>query len=380
MVTGPRAEAFLPRNIVLCCDGTKNEFGVANTNVIKLYSVLDHADPQQTSYYHPGLGSMGSPYALTAFERVWTKAFGLAFGYGLSEHLADLYAVLMSRYQPDDQLYVFGFSRGAYTARALCAMLHVFGLIRCQDTVLVPYSIRLMKAYSRGQNARVAERFRETFSSLPVNPRFVGVWDTVSSVGAVYTPLKLPYTAFNPDIVTGRHAVSIDERRAFFRQNLWSVAPHQDIQQVWFPGVHCDVGGGYAEPESGLSKIALEWMICEAAKAGLRVVPSQVDLILGRSPYSPYAKPDPTAKLHDSLGPLWWPAEIIPRFPYNHASGKRSFEIPLGRRRFIPQGSWVHESVYQRWDSHIGYHPRNLYPEHEKYRLVRTDCSRAAGA
>ena len=89
--------------------------------------------------------------------------------------------------------------------------------------------------------------------------------------------MKLPYSANNPDIAIGRHAVSIDERRAFFRTNLWRPDPPsadsgpKDLKQVWFPGVHCDVGGGYPEAESGLSKFALEWMVREAALVGLLI-------------------------------------------------------------------------------------------------------------
>jgi len=251
-------------NIVICCDGTNNEFGDDNTNVVKLYSVLDHNTPRQISYYHPGLGSMGSPAALTTFSRLWTKAWGLAFGYGLSQHMMDLYSWVMDRYQPDDRVYIFGFSRGAYTARALSGMFHALGLIRCQDAALIPYGIRLLKAFGKGDNERIAAKFQETFSSIHVTQEFIGVWDTVSSVGAVYTPVHFPFTAFNPSIRKARHAVAIDERRAFYRQNLFSPAPGQDIQQVWFAGAHSDVGGGYPEAQSGLSKIALEWMIREA--------------------------------------------------------------------------------------------------------------------
>ena len=122
----------------------------------------------------------------------------------------------------------------------------------------------------------LANQFKATFSRI-CKPHFVGVWDTVSSVGWFANPLSLPYTSNNPDILIGRHAVAIDEHRAFFRTNLWHhVAPPaeggpHDMKEVWFPGVHCDVGGGYAEKESGLSKIALQWMIAEAQKAGLLV-------------------------------------------------------------------------------------------------------------
>ena len=105
-------------------------------------------------------------------------------------------------------------------------------------------------------------------------PWFVGVWDTVSSVGWLENPLKLPYVTNNPDIQIGRHAIAIDERRAFFRNHLWrkadppKAAGPVDLKQVWFPGCHSDVGGGHPEAESGLAKLTLEWMIAEAKPAG----------------------------------------------------------------------------------------------------------------
>ena len=127
----------------------------------------------------------------------------------------------------------------------------------------------------------------------------------MSSIGWYENPLQLPFTGDNPDIEIGRHAIAIDERRAFFRTNLWipkGPPPHsgpRDLKQVWFPGVHCDVGGGYPEPESGLSKIALRWMLKEAITAGLLVIPGRMDLVLGRS--GAYAVPDAHAEMHDSL-------------------------------------------------------------------------------
>jgi len=121
----------------------------------------------------------------------------------------------------------------------------------------------------------LASEFRSTYGKAACAPHFIGVWDTVSSVGWIDNPLHLPYSADNGDIQIGRHAVAIDERRAFFRNNLWRPRPPdggpKDLKQVWFPGVHCDIGGGYPEAESGLSKIALEWMFREAVAAGLPV-------------------------------------------------------------------------------------------------------------
>lgn len=348
----------MPKNIVICCDGTKNEYGYQNTSVVKLYSILEADTARQVVYYHPGLGTMGDPSALTAPAKWWTRILGLAFGYGLSRHIADLYGFLMEQYQPEDRIFVFGFSRGAYTARALCSMLRMFGLIREHDDILIPYAVRMLKK-CKDDTFTVAEGFKRTFSR-EVKPYFVGVWDTVSSVGALHNPVKLPFSARNPDIVIGRHAVAIDERRAFYRQNLWFPLPGQNIKQVWFAGAHCDVGGGYPEPDSGLSKIALEWMVAEARAAGLLVNQHELDRILGRSGTG-FARPDPAATLHNSLKCWWW-AELIPRryTSLRSAERKKKWKIPLGRRRFIADGSLIHESVFQRMKAVPRYNPPNL--------------------
>jgi uncharacterized protein (DUF2235 family) len=367
----------MPKKIVLCCDGTNNEFGDSNTNVVKLYGALRHDTPQQIACYHPGLGSMGAPSALTPLAKEWTKFFGFTFGYGLSQHLIDLYVYLMRNYEPGDHLYIFGFSRGAYTARAICSMLHVFGLIRAGQTVLIPYAIRLLKKYGVGDNRGIADRFRQMFSSQYVKPHFVGVWDTVSSVGALHNPLTLPFSAYNPDINIGRHAISIDERRAFFRTNLWTpdAKSAENIKQVWFAGVHSDVGGGFPEPDSGLSKIALEWMLSEAHKAGLLLDPAKVDYILGRTNAPGIAKPDPTAAMHHS--PRWWMfMEVIPRRRWDPATRAYHWKVPLGKPRFIKDDALIHQSVFDRMAADSKYRPVNV----PKGSVERTDWGLSAAA
>jgi uncharacterized protein (DUF2235 family) len=188
-----------------------------------------------------------------------------------------------------------------------------------------------------------AQAFRATMAT-DCTPWFVGVWDTVSSVGWIDNPLKLPYITNNPDIQIGRHVIAIDERRAFFRSHLWR--PPKDLQldqglkdlmQVWFPGVHCDVGGGYVERESGLSKLALEWMLNEATKFGLLVDHGKVEEMLGRIPGSPYAAPDADAAVHESLNGAWAIAEFVLKKHYNWAAGRDERRMNLFRRRTIPE-------------------------------------------
>src|ERR1700687_614364 len=346
----------MPKNIVICCDGTGNEFGAHNSNVVKLYQALVR-DETQGTYYHPGVGTMGARSALTGIGRWWTKVIGLAFGYGASENVADAYQFLMRNFKPGDQVYVFGFSRGAYTARVLCWLLHMVGLLREDNEGLTPYANLLLKKKPlTDDDFVIAAKFKKTFSR-DCRPHFVGVWDTVSSMGWIYNAVNFPFTraSSNPDLNIVRHAISIDERRAFFRQNLFGPPsprnPAQDVEEVWFAGVHSDVGGGYPEPESQLAKLALRWMLCEAQRAGLRVDQRRQAEILGGKP--PYVAPDPLGMMHESLPGFWWNlAEVWPKLVHTKdAQGnwnkRRSIYFNLGRRRTIEPNPKVHQSVAQ---------------------------------
>jgi len=309
--------------------------------------------------------------AVTMTGRKVTKLLGLAIGYGLETDIRDAYVFLMNHYQEGDRVFLLGFSRGAYTVRAVAALLHMYGLIRAGNEPLVPYAIRMMMAITKLRERKsapeevnayfeLARQFKQHFCIEGCCPHFVGVWDTVSSVGWIENPLRLPYAANNPDIAIGRHAIAIDERRAFFRTNLWRPSPPtggpKDVKQVWFPGVHSDVGGGYPEAESGLSKIALEWMLRESKDAGLLVEPARVDVILGRSGGG-YVLPDAKADMHESLTPAWWAAEFIPKRHYDWKRKEEERRMNRFRRRTIPPGSLVHQSAYERGDAY-----RSLLP------------------
>jgi uncharacterized protein (DUF2235 family) len=351
------------KNIVLCCDGTANEFKINRTNVVKLYYALQQT-PNQVTYYHPGVGTMEAVGALTSFSRKFTKLLGLAVGYGLEADIRDAYVFLMNNFEEGDRIFLFGFSRGAYTVRALAALIFMYGLIPRGNEPLVPYAIRMLLAIQKEQPRDVfdlARDFAKTFSPRPCPVHFVGVWDTVSSVGWIANPLALPYTASNPDIAVGRHAVAIDERRAFFRQNLWHpAAPSpvhlsgggpKDLKQVWFAGVHCDVGGGYPEVESGLAKTALKWMLAEAYANGILLDKCRTDDVLGVTPG--FAAPDADAKMHKSLTIGWWLGEFVPKKHFDAKTGKTGLRLNLFRRRSVPNGALIHDSVKDR----AGYAP-----------------------
>jgi uncharacterized protein (DUF2235 family) len=351
------------KNIVICCDGTGDEFGRSNSNVVKLYQTII-CDSGQVAYYHPGLGTMGARNALTRVGKWWTTAIGLAFGYGISDNVADAYQFLMRTFQPGDRVYLFGFSRGAYTARALAGMLRLLGLLTAGNEALIPYAIRMAKA--RHIDFAVAGAFKKTFSR-ECKPHFIGVWDTVSSVGWIYNAVRFAFTRAtkNPDLNIVRHAVAIDERRVFFRQNLFGDPnhPEQDVEEVWFAGVHRDVGGGYPEEESQLAQIALRWMLIEAERAGLRADQQRKAEILGGKP--PRVAPDPnTPNQHQSLRGWWYLAEVLPRFIEREDSPKhwsKHLTLNLGRHRPIAEGALVHESVEQRLKAgSLRYRPPNL--------------------
>lgn len=383
-MTGNEVADSAPRNLVVCCDGTNNEFGENNTNVIRLLSAAVRHPDRQLLFYDPGVGTFPAPGALTPLAKRVTRLLGSAAGYGLTRNVGLCYDFLMQHYRPGDRIFLFGFSRGAYTARVLAALLHVCGLLRTRNANLATYAMQMfcaeaVRAKKRNDDAEarsgkwqplrlpVCEHFREVFSTTPP-VHFLGVWDTVSSVGSIYNPFKLPYTRWNPSVRTVRHAISIDERRKFFRTNLWSRSVQAtDVRQVWFAGVHADVGGGYPEPQAGLSKIALAWLLDEAAEAGLAIdARRRTELLPASGTDAGEAAADPLAPMHDELRkPLWKLAQWIPRrywrrHPGTHRFVERWRLSPRALPRFIDDGAMVHSSVFERIAGDPGYRPPNL--------------------
>jgi hypothetical protein len=298
---------------------------------------------------------MGSPNAQGPFAKRWSQLKGLAFGAGLLDNVGDAYRYLMNTYQEGDRIFLFGFSRGSYTARAVGSLLHVYGLLEPGNEQLIPYILRLyadMTKGPQGQDATFAaeEAFKYAFSR-EVEVHFCGVWDTVSSYGWINDPIELRFNGQNPIIRTGRHAVSIHERRCCYQDNLWGPSlpaaegyVGQDIRQVWFCGVHSDIGGSYPEQDAGLSKISFEWLLAEAVKQGLLVDDKRVRIVLGQQAppafLPPYVPPDPHGVLHDALQGFWWVLEYFPR------KKKGRWGLPRGKWvREIPENSLIHETV-----------------------------------
>ena len=173
----------------------------------------------------------------------------------------------------------------------------------------------------------------------------------------MWDPAKFPYTARNPSVTVIRHAVALDERRWFFRQNLMEkAADRQDLLELWFPGVHADVGGGYPEREGGLWRLALEWMLDEAAKHGLLINAERRQRVLHRSEASEEPWTDPA---HESLTWKWWPAEFFPKLRRVPGSKWRWPRLGLGRHRTVPASALLHRTTLLRIRE-ADYAPTNL--------------------
>lgn len=351
------------RNIVLCLDGTSDQYAAVNTNVVKLYAMLDRARNDQLSYYQPGIGTFPPPGVWGRFKRWFVTRLDLAIAWLLPEHVTDAYRFLMRYYQEGDSIFIFGFSRGAYTARAVAAMLYKVGLLTQGNEELIPFAWDIFK---REHDPALYRGFQKTFCR-PVRVHFLGLWDTVSSVGWAWDPQHLQFTANNPGVDIVRHAVSLDERRAYFVQNLWGTQPPTDIDQVWFPGVHCDVGGGYPENQSGLSATTLEWMADKAEAAGLILDPQMKAIVLPQQSTPSYVAPYAGDPAHESLSGLWWVVEFLPkRYKDPAANFATRWMIHAGRSRYVAAKAKIHISVFERMKLVASYKPRNLPNDYQQ--------------
>ncbi|WP_456382196.1 DUF2235 domain-containing protein [Hydrogenimonas sp.] len=318
------------RNLVVCADGTWNtpdqkEHDIpVPTNVVRLFNALEEGE-KQLRYYHPGVGSDGT---------WWEKIAGGTVGAGLDKNIKSAYRWLCEHYGKGDRIYLFGFSRGAYTVRSLAGFIGKCGLLDLSglddEELWRRIDAAFEKGYRKGKSlkkwAEDADRWRfhplskitcngkngaEEIEAIPIH--FIGVWDTVGALGipnnfAILNLLdhvgKYAFhdTRLGKNVVHARHAVALDERRASFSPTLWSgVGKREHVKQLWFPGVHANVGGGY--PDTGLSDIALKWMIDEAAEAQLIFKPRMIDQIA----------PNPRGILYDSLKGIFKHLRATPR-------------------------------------------------------------------
>jgi uncharacterized protein (DUF2235 family) len=269
------------KRIVLCFDGTSNQIGAGNlTNVAKLFEMLDKNNPaSQLAYYDPGVGTLAPAH--TSLPSTLVLLFEQAFGIGLKHNVSQSYRYLMQHWRPGDAVYIFGFSRGAYTARALAGMLLRPGLLRPGSENLLPYAVekyainryftqdeydnwaQFARAFCwRTENEPLFDTVKQNSPNqvwhyaIPV--AYLGLWDTVKAAGFLrFGNLRWPYTRALPNVARIRHAVSIDEQRRPYREYLVERHP-LGLEERWFAGVHADVGGTF--PDHRLATIALKWV------------------------------------------------------------------------------------------------------------------------
>jgi uncharacterized protein (DUF2235 family) len=377
---GAPQEADVPKKIVLLSDGTGNSSAkLFKTNVWRVYQALDLQDAEVRAIYDDGVGTDHfAPIAL----------LGGAVGFGLAQNIRDLYGFLCRNYQAGDEIYAFGFSRGAFTIRALVGMITSVGLVQASSeeelTQRVAQAYREHRKNFKTNWVQWYEQLRaaampsfERSKPKPLGPvpelRFLGLWDTVAAYGLPIDELQrgidryfrahsFPDRELSPRVMCARHALALDDERRTFHPMLWSEQGERDperIQQVWFAGVHSDVGGGY--PKEALSYVPLVWIMREAERAGLRFKAGAI------SDFA--AQADAHGELHDSRSGFAAYYRYAPRrvMTLSHDDFEK---VQIARPK-------IHESVFARiQDGRVAYSPLGIPAE---YDIVRADGTLAAG-
>ena len=260
------------KNIVVFSDGTGQKGGVgSNTNVYKLFNMVENRTDNQIAFYDPGLGTD------------WRKISGSIAGRGFSKNILDCYTFIFKNFKADDKIFLFGFSRGAATVRSLSYFIHLFGVLPKSRADLIKKAFKIYKIRDDAEREQKAKAFIDKHHTMWIRIHFLGVWDTVAALGL---PIKwvsyildrfIPHKFHSYELCEGvefaRHALSIDDERETFHPVLWNDKNDNQrkdrMKQVWFCGVHSDVGGGYEEED--LSNLSLSWMITEATDKGLKI-------------------------------------------------------------------------------------------------------------
>lgn len=336
------------KKIAIFCDGTWNtpdeakDGKLCQTNVVKLANVLSTYSRDgkvQLLYYDTGIGSAGS---------INKRIFDGATGSGISEKILQAYKFLINNYEPGDELYFFGFSRGAFTVRSLSGLIRNSGILKKDNLSLVHKAYSLYHSRKPLHNPHEVESvlFRKTFSVEETTIiHFIGVWDTVGALGNplyLHSLLSRKNEFHDTDLSTriryAFHALAIDEKRKNFEATLWHQqgnSGNQVLEQVWFAGVHSDVGGGFPESESGLSDISLQWMLDKAESCGL----SFEKILL---------KPDPMTLIHESYKGF---------YKLQHKLYRPIGTVIPGRGK---TNEYIHPSVIEKYRKDSTYKPPNL--------------------
>ena len=334
------------KRLVICCDGTWNEPNdkVQNntadetepTNVLKVVRGIAPVDGHgipQVVYYHAGVGTLGFV----------DRFLGGVLGWGISKNIQETYRFIANNYHPGDELFLFGFSRGAYTVRSLAGFIGTVGLLKNEYLRHVPtaYAYYRLRPEKRERSIQ-QERLNNLESRTGIPIKFIGVWDTVGALGAP-TPILGSLTSWTlgfhdtrlgKDVQNAYQALAVDECRRPFQPDLWEGNPksNQTIEQMWFPGVHANVGGGYRD--TVLSDIALKWMTDRAASHGLKFTSRIENLKPGVAN---------TGKLEDSFSLVYQALRFLGVPRYTREIGPRQFGVI--RRKGVVPGEQVHFSA-----------------------------------
>lgn len=342
------------KRIVVCSDGTwntadgKSEGAFRPSNVVKMSHTVAPQAPDGTTqivFYDEGLGTHWGIDRLT----------GGAFGKGISKNIADAYRFLVNNYTEGDEIFLFGFSRGAYTVRSTAGLIRKCGLLRKEEASRFQEAYRIYRKRDSTPDTAEAQEFRGNYSRH-VRIKFMGVWDTVGALGIPVGGLRsltrhrhqFHNVELSRQVDYAYQALAIDEKRHPFRPTLWKTgeAPGQTVEQVWFAGCHSDVGGG--PPDTSLSDKTLSWMLNKSQQCGLALSAAALDRIDLRR----------IGELQESKRGLY-------RFTAAHYR-------EIGREDPLTES--VHMSVAERWRLRQDYRPRNL----EEYWNRRPEAAPAA--
>jgi uncharacterized protein (DUF2235 family) len=336
----------MSKNIVVLSDGTGQEGGEGrNTNIYKIFNMVEDRTKRQITFYDRGLGTG------------WRKFSGNVAGAGISKNIKECYQFIFENFEADDQVYLFGFSRGAATVRSLSGFIHEFGVIPKSRPELIDKAWKIYKTGDEEKRKIKTELFLGEHHNMWLRIKFLGVFDTVAALGVPNKTIsrimdKIPsmrHKFHNLDlsasVENAYQALAIDDERKTFHPLIWNETKetYQTMKQVWFAGVHTDIGGGYKETE--LSDISLQWMLNKAVSKGLHIYPKHTEQL----------NPDVTGKMHDPFegikGNIW-------------RRERRSWDVKM---QSVPT---VHESVLIRRDfgknqEGPAYEPWILDIEHE---------------
>lgn len=323
----------MPKRLIILFDGTWNS-PEDQTNVWRMKEMLADTGPEgigQDCFYDAGVGT-----------NWYDKFTGGIFGKGLSRNIQQGYAWLSNAYQDGDEVFMFGFSRGAYTARSLVGFIRKCGLLRSGDHQNVERAYELYRKKDETPDSIEAVAFRRTYSR-EIRVKFIGVWDTVGALGipASHVPFNRTYYSFHDTGLSGivdyaYHALAVDENRRDYAPTLWTAISPRNlaVEQRWFVGAHANVGGGYKD--DALPHLPLQWLQGKAKACGLTF---KNDVIIGQGDY--------LAPIRDSYKEFVFHLYALLKKRYYRVVGKSVNEI-------------IDESVWKRWKDRIDYRPPSL--------------------